>query len=132
MPEISAAIAKIQIKKLPGFLFKRRKNAKILSEHLSDLNVTIPIERKYEKVNWYLYTIALVNRDKVLKKLNSKGIGATAYYSTPVHKTPYYHKKIKLPKTDWAASHVLSLPIQPKILPKDLLLISKTIHSALK
>ena len=30
LPEISAAIAKIQIKKLPSFLIKRRKNARIL------------------------------------------------------------------------------------------------------
>src|SRR3972149_1072831 len=36
LPEISAAIAKIQIKKLPSFLIKRRKNARILSELISD------------------------------------------------------------------------------------------------
>jgi len=38
-----------------------------------------------------------------------------AYYPTPVHKTPYYKMKIKLPVTDWAASSVLSIPIQPNV-----------------
>lgn len=132
LPELSAAIAKIQIKKLPNFLIKRRKNAKILSELISDLDIKIPIERKNEKVNWYLYTVATKHRDKILKKLNSNGIGATAYYPTPVHKTPFYNKKINLPVTDWAASQVLSLPIHPLVSTKNIEFIAKTVHESLK
>ena len=131
LPEISAAIAKIQIKKLPSFLIKRRKNARILSELISDLDIKIPKERKNEKINWYLYTIETNNREQVLKKLNSKGIGAAAYYPIPVHKTPFYNKKIKLPSTDWAASHVLSLPIHPLVSPKNIEFIAKTVRESL-
>lgn len=131
LPQISAAIAKEQIKKLPKFLNQRRKNAKILSELISDLKVILPKERKNEKVNWYLYTISIKNRNKVLKKLNSKGIGAAAYYPTPVHRTPLYHMKLNLPNTDWAAAHVLSLPIQPKVTVENLHLISKILHEEL-
>jgi len=50
-----------------------------------------------------------------MKKLNSLGIGATVYYFTPIHKTPYYKTKKKLPNTEWASSHVLSLPIHHKV-----------------
>jgi dTDP-4-amino-4,6-dideoxygalactose transaminase len=132
LPEISAAIAKIQIKKLPKFLYKRRKNAKILSDLISTLDITIPKERKNEKVNWYLYTIATKNRNKVMKKLNMKGIGAAAYYTTPVHKTPFYKKKIKLFTTDWAVSHVLSLPVHPGVSTKNLALIAKTLREELR
>src|SRR3990170_1992835 len=129
--KIIEAIAKIQIKKLPSFLIKRRKNARILSELISDLDIKIPKERKNEKVNWYLYTIETNNREQVLKKLNSKGIGAAAYYPIPVHKTPFYNKKIKLPSTDWAASHVLSLPIHPLVSPKNIEFIAKTVRESL-
>ena len=132
LPEISAAIAKIQIKKLPKFLYKRRKNAKILTDLISTLDITIPKERKNEKVNWYLYTIATKNRNKVMKKLNMKGIGAAAYYTIPVHKTPFYKKKIKLLNTDWAASHVLSLPVHPGVSTKNLALIAKTLREELR
>ncbi len=132
LPEISAAIAKIQIKKLPKFLYKRRKNAKILTDLISTLDITIPKERKNEKVNWYLYTITTKNRNKVMKKLNMKGIGAAAYYTTPVHKTPFYKKKIKLLNTDWAASHVLSLPVHPGVSTKNLALIAKTLREELR
>ena len=131
LPELSAAIAKIQIKKLSGFLIKRKKNAKILSELISDLDIKIPLERSHERVNWYLYTIAIKNRNVVLKKLNSKGIGAVSYYHIPVHKTPFYNKKIKLPNTDWAASHVLSLPIHPLVSSKNIEFIAKTLRNSM-
>ncbi len=132
LPEINAAIAKIQMKKLGKFLNQRQKNARILTELLSDLDIVIPQERKGEKVNWYLFTIATKNRDKIMKKLNSEGIGAAAYYSIPVHKTPFYNTKQKLVVTDWAASSVLSLPVHPLVSKQNLGHISKVMHQAVK
>jgi dTDP-4-amino-4,6-dideoxygalactose transaminase len=131
LPEINAAIAKVQMKKLPKFLLKRKKNAKILTDLLSGLDLTLPQKRKHEEVNWYLYTIATKSRDRIMKDLNSSGIGAAIYYSTPVHKTPYYGKKINLPVTDWAARNVLSLPVQPMVTEDNLRLTARTIRSAL-
>ena len=132
LPEVNAAIAKIQMKKLPKFLKHRRKNAKILTELLSDLDIGIPHERKGEKVNWYLYTIAAKNRNKIMKKLNSKGIAATAYYPIPVHKTPFYYKRSRLPVTEWAASHVLSLPIHPLVSKQNLHGMANIIKQVMK
>ncbi len=128
LPEMSAAIAKIQMKKLPKLLKKREKNSTILTELLSDLNIILPTERAGVKVNWYLYTISTKNRDKLASKLNAKGIGATAYYSTPAHKTPFYNSKTNLPVTDWAASTVLSLPVHPLVTDENLHYISKIMH----
>jgi len=127
LPEISAAIATVQIKKLPKFLKIRRKNAELLSQLISNLKIKIPIERKNESVNWYLYSISTSNRNKILNKLNSKGIGAASYYTNPVHKTPFYNQKTSLPITDWASSHVLSLPVHPKVTSKDVEFIAKTL-----
>ncbi len=129
LPEISAAIAKVQMKKLSRFLDKRKKNAKILTDLLSDLNYVLPDERDGVQVNWYLYTIATANRNKIMKELNNKGIGATAYYSIPVHKTPFYKNSTKLPVTEWAANSVLSLPVHPRVTEENLHLISKILHN---
>jgi perosamine synthetase len=131
LPEINAAIAKIQMKKLPNFLKTREKNAKLLSELLSKSKLNLPIQRKNEKVNWYLYTVTTPKRNLLLKKLNEKGIGAASYYPTPVHKTPFYKSKTKLPITNWAASNVLSLPIHPKVTTKNIEFISKSIFEIL-
>ncbi len=131
LPEISAAIAKIQMKKLPKFLKTRKNNAKLLSQLIADLNIQIPQERNNECVNWYLYTISISKRNKILNKLNSKGIGAASYYTIPVHKTSYYKQRIILPVTDWASSHVLSLPIHPKVTTKNIEFIAKSLRDVL-
>ena len=131
LPEINAAIATVQMKKLPKFLKSRKNNANLLSKLISDLKVELPIERKNENVNWYLYTISSTKRNKLLKKLNEKGIGAAAYYPIPIHKTPFYKLKIKLPVTDWASTHVLSLPIHPGVTQKNIEFIAKTMHKIL-
>ena len=131
LPEINAAIATVQMKKLPKFLKSRKNNAKLLSKLISDLKIVLPIERKNENVNWYLYTISTNKRNKLLKKLNEKGINAASYYPTPIHKTPFYKLKIKLPITDWASSHVISLPVHPNVTQKNIEFIAKTMHEIL-
>lgn len=115
LPEISAAIAAIQMKRLPDFLKARKANAEHLSELISDLKIDLPRPKKHERVNWCLYTVATGKRNRLLKALNDGGIGAAPYYPVPVHKTPLYRLEAKLPITDWAASSVLSIPIHPKV-----------------
>ncbi|MEX0861935.1 DegT/DnrJ/EryC1/StrS family aminotransferase [Nitrosopumilus sp.] len=131
LPEINAAIATVQMKKLPNFLKTRKRNADLLSKLLSDLKIILPHQRKGENVNWYLYTVATNKRNKILKILNEKGIGAASYYPIPVHKTPFYKLKSKLSITDWAASRVISLPIHPKVTQNNIEFIAKTIHDIL-
>jgi len=125
LSEINAAIAKIQMKKLPRLINERKKNAQILTDLLKNYDIILPKQRKNETVNCYLYTVALKNRDKAMKKLNASGIGARIYYSPPIHKTPYYKTKLCLPNTEWAASHVLSLPVHPKVRKTGLARITK-------
>ena len=129
LPEINAAIAKIQMKKLPTFLRQRKKNAQILTEFLQNHDIILPKERKNEVMNWYLYTVTLKQRDKIMNKLNSAGIGAAVYYNPPIHQTPYYKTKKTLTATEWASRHVISLPIHPKVKKSDLLKIKKALNA---
>ena len=131
LPEINAAIATIQMQKLSKFLKSRKTNAELLSKLIPDLKIKIPLPRKNEDVNWYVYTISTKNRNNLLKKLNEKGIGAVCYYPVPIHKTSFYKLKTKLPITDWTASHVISIPVHPKVTPQNIKFIAKTIHDIL-
>ena len=131
LSEINAAIATVQMKKLPKFLKIRKNNANLLSKLLSDLNVQLPQQQKNENVNWYLYTITTKQRNFLVKKLNEKGINAVSYYPTPIHKTPFYKLKTNLPITDWASKHVVSLPIHPKVTKTHIEFIAKTMHNLL-
>ena len=128
LPEISAAIAKVQIKRLAKFIDIRRKNANLLSSLLSDLDIQIPTERKGESRNWSLYTITARKRDAMLNKLHSKGIGAATYYPVPIHRIPIYKTNSSLPNTDWATKNVLSLPVHPKVSLTNIKFIGKALR----
>ncbi len=133
LPELSAAIAKIQMKKLKTILNLRRQNSLLLSNLLetiiSKYNIKIPEEDQIKKFNWYLYTLAFNNsnnitlRDYIKKKLIENGIGVAVYYNPPVHKTPFYQKfsmNNDLQNTNWSSKHVLSLPVHPGVTEMDI------------
>ena len=133
LPELSAAIAKIQMKKLKTILNLRRQNSLLLSNLLetiiSKYNIKIPEEDQIKKFNWYLYTLAFNNpnnitlRDYIKKKLIENGIGVAVYYDPPVHKTPFYQKfsmNSDLQNTNWSSKHVLSLPVHPGVAEMDI------------
>ncbi|MCP8307774.1 MAG: DegT/DnrJ/EryC1/StrS family aminotransferase [archaeon] len=138
MPEIEAALISVQMRRINSFLERRRKNAKMLSEYLDGLEgVILPRERDDCIYNWYLYTISLEkNRDMALKILNNRGIGATVYYRTPLHKTHLYKKlgydNENLPKTIWASKHVISLPVHPELTEQDISTIASLVKDAIK
>jgi dTDP-4-amino-4,6-dideoxygalactose transaminase len=123
LPELSAAVAKVQMQKLEKMLQIRRRNASILTKLLDPTarkqGIRLPQENGNKKFNWYLYTVAFEDRrDSIKEALARQKIGATVYYSPPVHKTPFYSlltPGTRLAATEWAASHVLSLPIHPHV-----------------
>ncbi len=121
MPEIEAAISYFQLKKLNGFIKKRKINSNILSEFVEKCgSVNSSSSDNNIQTNFYLYTISISkNRDELQSKLNKSGIGANVYYKTPIHKMTFYkkfnNKKINKTNSEWASKHVLSLPIHPKI-----------------
>ena len=120
MTEIAAAIGRVQFDRLADFIHARNKNAKLLTELLKNTHVNTPTLRKGEESNWSLYTVTLDEREEALTTLKKAGIGAAVYYPTPVHRLPFYASKVQLPATDWAADHVLSLPIHPRVKTRDL------------
>jgi perosamine synthetase len=142
LPEMSAAVAKVQMQKLDKMLEIRRRNAEILSKQLftSDSSkkhkLMIPEETSDKKFNWYLYTVAFQdNRDEIKNKLVQKNVGATVYYNPPVHKMPFYlqiAQHTKLQTTEWCADHVLSLPVHPHVTETDAEYIAKSLKSAME
>jgi dTDP-4-amino-4,6-dideoxygalactose transaminase len=157
LPELSAAIAKVQMNKLSKMLELRRKNAELLTKLVfptirvndsgNDNNgggdsskfgnnndkkgiIRIPQETSKKKFNWYLYTVAFEEsnlRDKIKERMISDKIGVTIYYDPPVHETPYYKDTDKLAITEWASKHVLSLPIHPLVTDQDIVYMAESI-----
>ena len=123
MPEIEAALGCVQLRKLSEFLEKRRRNARLLTERLSEVRrLELPKEPSDRKHSWYLYTVRLLDagaktRDTVVGELRKRSVGATVYYHTPIHLMPYYRRfrEQHLPETERAAQQVFSLPVHPGV-----------------
>ncbi|MHC1601056.1 MAG: DegT/DnrJ/EryC1/StrS family aminotransferase [Candidatus Nezhaarchaeales archaeon] len=139
MPEIEAAIGRMQLKKLPKFLEARRRNAKILTDILNNIKqLELPVEPEGYTHNWYLYTIKFENqalRDKVKNHLNSMGIGATIYYKTPIHLMPLYKRLLNtreglLPVTEELSRKLLSLPVHHGMSEEDAQRVAEAVKEA--
>ncbi len=144
LPELSAGIGKIQMRKLEKMLKIRRNNADILSNGLKKFEqinsvINLPKETMDKKFNWYLFTVGFKDknkRDLVKNHLINEGIGAVVYYDPPVHKTPYYEdfeslSNDILPNTVWAWNHALSLPVHPLVTENDLYRIIKIFETCI-
>lgn len=140
LPELSAAVAKVQMQKLNKMLEIRRRNAELLSKILFSLakngGFRLPQETADKKFNWYLYTVAFDgNRDRIKEKLVKDNVGATIYYNPPVHRTPYYMQVApgtKLSATEWCTDHVMSLPVHPHVTEADVDHIADSLKAALE
>jgi dTDP-4-amino-4,6-dideoxygalactose transaminase len=68
---------------------------------------------------WHLYVVRVPDRDRVLKELNSAGIGAGIHYPVPVHLTPAFtalgYAEGAFPVAERAARELLSLPLFAEI-----------------
>lgn len=140
MPEIAAAIGVEQLKKLPRFVAKRRRNAKRLSENLEKTRaLKLPKEPEGFKCCYYLYTVRLKGakrdkRDQIVEKIRQKGIDAFVCYVNPIHLMPYYHRfsRGRLPETEKASAQVFSLPVHPGVSGEQIDFISDNVLQLVK
>jgi len=141
MTELLAAVGTAQLKKLPSFLEKRRKNAEFLGEKLGVLGKVVPPkEPEGRKSAWYLYTLRLHGanagkRNKVIEKLRSRNIEAAVYYESPLHLLPLYRERTTsrrpLPETEKACRQVFSVPVHPRLTETELNYIFDTMKRVL-
>jgi dTDP-4-amino-4,6-dideoxygalactose transaminase len=141
MTELLAAIGLAQLRKLPFFLDRRRKNAQFLDEKVGMLGkVAPPKEPEGRKHAWYLYTLRLRGanagkRNKVIEKLRSRNIEAAVYYESPLHLLPLYRERSTarrpLPETEKACRQVFSLPVHPRLAEQELEYIFDTLKRVL-
>ena len=138
LPEISAAIASVQMDRLDGYISARRKNAKVLSETVLKVKgAEVTQVSKDRRHVWYLYTVFLSKRrDEVMKRLRAQGVGAAAYWETTVNRMPLYKRlgygSARLPVALRAADHVVSLPVHPGVSEADIEFVAAEFAKAVK
>jgi dTDP-4-amino-4,6-dideoxygalactose transaminase len=138
MTEIGAAIGVEQLKKLPGFIEKRRSNAKRLDEGLGGLEgIQIPKVIENGAHVYYQYIIKVdgfpLNRDQLVEFLKSKEIGSRPSYPKPLSEQAILRTlgaSADCPLARGVLLNILELPVHPLVSDDDITYIIDTVREA--
>jgi UDP-4-amino-4,6-dideoxy-N-acetyl-beta-L-altrosamine transaminase len=118
--DIQAALGLSQLKRLDGFLERRRALARRYCGLLKDLPLRLPQLEPEGESAWHLFVVRLmpdrmkVSHREVFEALRSAGIGVNLHY-IPVHLQPYYRrlgfKPGDCPQSEAYYREAISLPM---------------------
>ena len=131
LDSLQAAILRVKLKKLNEWIEQRGKIAARYDEAFAELPITTPKVAEGNNHTYHQYTIAVDNRDELLRHLNEKGIAARVYYPVPLHLQPCY-KSLEygigsFPMSERVAEKVLSLPVYPELTDEKIKYIIQTV-----
>jgi dTDP-4-amino-4,6-dideoxygalactose transaminase len=118
---LHAAVLGAKLPYLEAWNAARRRHAAYYDEAIAEIpGVTAPTPPRDGLHAYHLYVIRVdVDRDEVLTKMQTRGIGAGVHYPLPLHLQPaladYGGRSGDFPHTEHAAQTILSLPIYPEM-----------------
>lgn len=113
MSDLHAAIGRVQLRKLPSWNKARRQNAARLSAGIHTVRVPEVADDVTHSFHQYTVRVSNGQREDFVRLLAERGIGSGVYYPTPIHRLAAYNLNLNLPRTDAAATEVVSLPVHP-------------------
>jgi dTDP-4-amino-4,6-dideoxygalactose transaminase len=142
--DLQAAIALPQLAKLEGFLATREYLAERYDELLRDVDGVRVRPRGPRDLDWrhalHLYQVEIAGppgtRDRVLSRLLERGVGAAVHY-IGLNRHPHYRRTLpaRIPVSDWASDHLLTLPLHPAMSDADLIRVrdelARAVHAEL-
>ena len=125
--DITSAIGIEQLKKVDGFIGKRKEIYEKYNSSLRHLDwIKLPSIPSNILSSYYMYHVQVNNRDEFAKYLREKNIYTTFRYY-PLHWIDFYKSNAKLPNTEYAANHTLNLPLHQNLTNDEINYIIKTI-----
>jgi perosamine synthetase len=117
MTNLQAAVGVAQMKRLPGFIEKKREIALWYREALAPLaragRITLHPEAPWARSVFWMYSVLLadsrISLDEVRSRLNDRGVDSRPFFH-PMHTLPPYNTGERLPVAEDLASRGLNLP----------------------
>jgi dTDP-4-amino-4,6-dideoxygalactose transaminase len=144
MNEIEGAIGIEQLKRMDGFLDKRRENYLALAAGLQPLDELRVLESHgTAEVKGSHYCLSVVlepdlrpKRFELVQALNAKGVGTSVYYPRPVPHMTYYrdkygHSEASFPNAAAISYGSIALPVGPHLTLEDMSYIVDAMKQAL-
>ncbi|HPO13238.1 MAG TPA: DegT/DnrJ/EryC1/StrS family aminotransferase [Candidatus Hydrogenedentes bacterium] len=122
MTDFQAALGRVQLIRLPGFVQRRREIAQAYSEAWKDLPVRLPQGKDHV---FFRYVIAAKDRDRLETYLRNEGIEA----KRPVYRPVHQYLGGFFPNSEHAHLESLSIPIYPALISNE---IQNMIKSVIK
>ncbi|WP_022671268.1 UDP-4-amino-4,6-dideoxy-N-acetyl-beta-L-altrosamine transaminase [Hippea alviniae] len=137
MSDVQAALGLSQLKKLDGFIEKRRKIVSLYRNEFKDKGFFEFLEETEDtKSGYHLLAVLLKDgfiqkRREIFKRLRDKNIGVQVHY-IPIYKQPFYRSILKnepyCPTAEEFYKRELSLPVYPSLPTKELNYIFNSIY----
>ena len=142
---IQTGILRVKLKHLTEWNEKRRRNATLYSNLLSEpvtrnsqpatRNIIIPFEPSWTEAVYHLYIIRTKNRDELQKYLSENGINTGLHYPIPLHLQNAYKgsglTNGSYPITEKVSNEILSLPMFPNLTGEQIEYVSQKIKAFL-
>ncbi len=126
--ELSSAIGRLQLKKIPEWIDKRRGIASAYRQ-LLDGTVKVPAEKDYAKAAYYVYTVMAGDRESLRQHLGKHGIESGIYYPVPINMQPAYrsHGFGHFPVAEEVARSIISLPMHPYLKKEEVKYVAESV-----
>jgi len=135
LDELQAAILRVKLRYLDGWIDVRRQEASLYNElfNRSCSLIETPQEAPYARHSYGVYTIRSPRRDRLKEYLATRGIGTKVYYPLPLHLQEIHkslgYKKGDFPVAEKTCREVLSLPIYPELAEDKVELVAREISN---
>jgi perosamine synthetase len=142
MTDIHAALGTVQIRRLDALLAQRDRVARLYRERLADeQRLTMQRIPADCRISWFVFVVRLSDdytrqqRDAILAKLQSQGIGCNVYFP-PIHLQPFYQEQVgckagDFPITEAVSSRTMALPFYNHLTEPDVDHVVKTLRALL-
>lgn len=122
---LQAAIVRVKLKYLDGWLEARRRNAEYYDRNLKGLPITVPFVPSYNSHTYHLYVLRIKSGlDKMMKSLTDNGIETRTYYPVPLHLQECYkglgYKKGDLKESEAAAAQTFAIAVYPELVKEEM------------
>jgi len=141
--EIGAALGIEQMKRVDGFLQKRKENYEALKAGLMTINEVELLQSSHDGYQSSCYCQAIILKEPLSEKrfeivnyLNKHGVGTSVYYPRPVPHMTYYKDKYgysdsSFPVASRISGNSIALPVGPHVSSEDINYMVATIKDAI-
>ncbi len=134
MDEMQAAILRVKLKRMAGWIEARRAAAARYDAELFGLPLRLPpAGDARNKPSYALYVVRCDNRDRLAEHLRAQGVACGVYYPAPLHLQPAYkslgYRRGDFPNSERASKTALALPMFPDISSQQIERVCRAVRS---